>query len=74
VAATIEIDGAPLQLQCSEAQRVTEVAVTPRNPAWALRLEMTTPMGLRTVLRSGSEWPLRLTTELDERECQLDLH
>ena len=62
VVATIEIDGASLQLQCSEAQRVTEVAVTPRDAAWALRLEMTTPMGIRTVLRNGAEWPLRLST------------
>jgi hypothetical protein len=25
-------------------------------------------------LRQGTEWPLTLSTELDNRECQLDLH
>jgi hypothetical protein len=72
--ATIEIDGEPVQLHCNEGQRVTEVAVAPHNPSWALHLEMTTPLGTRTILRQGTEWPLTLSTELDNRECQLDLH
>lgn len=72
--AIIEIDGTPLQVQCTESQRVVEVPVSPRDPAWTLQLEMLTPMGKRTILRQGSEWPLTLSTELDDRECQLDLH
>ena len=72
--ATIQLDGGFLQLECTEAQRVAEMAVAPREPSWALQLEMTTPLGTRTVLRQGTEWPLTLSTELDNRECQLDLH
>ena len=71
--ATIDIDGSPLQISCNEAQRVSEVAVAPRSPSWVLHLEMVTPLGIRTVMRQGNEWPLRFSTELDDRECQLDL-
>ena len=72
--ANIEIDGVSVQLRCNEGQRVTEVSVVPHNPAWALQLEMNTPLGTRTILRQGTDWPLTLSTELDNRECQLDLH
>ena len=72
--ANIQIDGTSVQLRCNEGQRVTEVAVVPNNPAWALQLEMNTPLGTRTILRQGTDWPLTLSTELDNRECQLDLH
>jgi hypothetical protein len=72
--ATIEIDGVPLEVRCSDGQRVAEVSVTPHNLSWVLHLEMNTPLGKRTVMRQGTEWPLTLSTELDNRECQLDLH